>query len=300
MHYLKLIRYPNLLFIAFTQIVIKYGLFLPFEIDITLNAFGFSLLVISTMCIAAGGYIINDIYDVDIDKINKPKNVIVGRSITEKTANRLYIIFNVLGVGIGFYLANMIGKPGFAAIFIIISALLYLYSSYLKGILLVGNLLISALVAFSLIIIPLFDLLPAITDANRSTQSLIFSIILDYSLFAFFINFIREIIKDIQDINGDKKNDLNTLAISIGRKRTTNIVFGLGVLAVVAIVFYMYTYLYENEIAILYFLFLILAPMLYFCFKSFEAKSAKDYAHQSILLKIIMFLGVGSLLIYQL
>lgn len=299
MHYLKLIRYPNLIFIALTQLIIKYGLFHPFKIDITLNGFGFALLVVATVCIAAGGYIINDIYDVEIDRINKPNKVLIGKKITEKSANRLYIILNIIGVGIGFYLSNIIDKPAFSALFIIISALLYLYASYLKGMLLIGNLVVSSLVAMSVIIVGLFDLLPAITAQNQGTQSVIFSIVLDYSLFAFFLNFIREIVKDIQDINGDKNYGMNTLPISIGRKRATLTVFILGCIAVVGIVYYMYTYLYENQIATLYFLFLILAPLLYFCIKSWSADTAKEYNMLSLLLKIIMFLGVCSILIYQ-
>lgn len=299
MNYLHLIRYQNLLFIALAQIFIKYGLFHPFGIDITLNGFGFSLLVVATLCIAAAGNIINDIYDLEIDKINKPEKVLIGRKITEKSANNLYLILNVIGVAIGFYLANIIGKPAFAALFIVFSALLYLYASYLKGMLLVGNILISALVAMSLIIVALFDLLPAITPANQATQSTIFSVVLDYSLFAFFINFIREIVKDLQDINGDKKGDMNTLPIAIGRKRTITITFILGVLMVCGVVFYMYQYLYNQQVLLLYFLFAIVAPLLYFCIKAWSAENKKDYGFLSTLLKIIMFTGICSMLLFQ-
>ncbi|MCB0464798.1 MAG: UbiA family prenyltransferase, partial [Aequorivita sp.] len=133
MNYLQLIRYQNLLFIALAQVFIKYGLFQPFGIETTLNTFGFALLVIATLCIAAAGNIINDIYDIEIDKINKPNKVLIGKKISERSANRLYIALNVIGVAIGFYLANSIGRPGFAALFVVFSALLYLYASYLKG-----------------------------------------------------------------------------------------------------------------------------------------------------------------------
>lgn len=297
MNYLNLIRYQNLLFIALVQVFIKYGLFPPFGIDTTLNTFSFSLLVLATLCIAAAGNIINDIYDVEIDRINKPEKLLIGKKISENTANRLFVILNILGVGIGFYLANNIGKPSFAALFIVISALLYLYASYLKGILLVGNLVISALVAMSLIIVGLFDLLPAITAENQATQSAVFSIILDYAFFAFFINFIREIVKDLQDINGDKNGGLNTLPIALGRKRTVIIVFGLGIIAVAAVVFYMYQNLYRHQYALLYCLFLIVAPLLYFCLKSFSAEKPNDFAHLSTVLKVCMFLGMCSILL---
>ncbi|MDP2687060.1 MAG: geranylgeranylglycerol-phosphate geranylgeranyltransferase [Aequorivita sp.] len=299
MKYLNLIRYQNLLFIALVQIFIKYGLFQPLGADTVLSTFGFVLLIIATLCIAAAGNIINDIYDVEIDKINKPSKVLIGKKISERTANRLFIIFNVLGVSIGFYLSNSIGKPSFAALFIVFWALLYLYASYLKGILLIGNLLISALVAMSLIIVALFDLLPATTAQNQTVQSAIFKIVLHFSLFAFFINLIREIVKDLQDINGDKKGGMSTLAIAIGRKRTVMIVFLLGVFMVLGIVFYMYEYLYNEQILLLYFLFAIVAPLLYFCIKSYDAETTKEFAFLSKLLKIIMFLGMCSIPLYQ-
>ncbi len=116
MKYLNLIRWKNLLIIALVQILIKYALFLPFNIDITLNWFGFTLLVLSTLCIAAAGYVINDVYDVETDLVNRPDKVIVGKSVSEKTANNLFIILNVIGVLIGFYLSHLVGKSGFLAL----------------------------------------------------------------------------------------------------------------------------------------------------------------------------------------
>lgn len=299
MNYLNLIRYQNLLFIALVQVSIKYILFQPFGVDTALTNFSFTLLVIATICIAAAGNIINDIYDVEIDKVNKPNKVLIGKRISERNANRLFVLFNIVGVAIGFYLANSIGKPSFAALFIVFSALLYLYASYLKGILLIGNLLVSALVAMSLIIVALFDLFPAITPQNRATQSVVFKIVLHYALFAFFINLIREIVKDLQDINGDKKGGMNTLPIALGRKRTISIVFLLGVFMTLGIVYYMYENLYNQQTLLLYFLFAIVAPLLYFCIKSWEADSPKEYGFLSKLLKIIMFLGICSIPLYQ-
>ncbi|AFL82425.1 4-hydroxybenzoate polyprenyltransferase-like prenyltransferase [Aequorivita sublithincola DSM 14238] len=298
MNYLNLIRYQNLLFITLVQIFIKYGLFPAFGVDSTLNTFSFTLLVIATLCIAAAGNIINDIYDVEIDKINKPTKVLIGKKVSESNANPLYIILNVVGVAIGFYLSNSIGKSGFSALFVVFSALLYLYASYLKGMFLVGNLLVSGLVAMSLIIVPLFDLLPAITLENQAVQSAVFKIVLYYALFAFSINFIREIVKDLQDINGDKKGGMNTLAIALGRKRTMKIVFTLAVIMILGIVIYMYEFLYNQQILMLYFLFAIVAPLLYFCVKAWDAETPKQYKLLSMLLKIIMFLGICSIPLY--
>src|SRR5690606_38944988 len=188
----KLIRVQNLLFIACIQLIIKFALFVPFEINTALPLTQFILLIISCMSIAAAGYIINDIHDVIIDSINKPEKQIVGKLIAEKTAFNYFIIFNVIGVGIGFYLANYIGKPGFAGLFIGVSALLYLYATYIKSIVVVKNIIIGILAAMTLIIVGLFDLFPMINDYTRETLKTIFSVITDYALFAFALTVIRE------------------------------------------------------------------------------------------------------------
>ncbi len=280
------------------MVFIKYGFFGSLGIQTALSDFHFALLVISTLSIAAGGNIINDIYDQNIDKINKPSKLIVGRKITEKSAYHWYIFTTAAGVFIGFYLANSVGKPNFAAIFIAIAALLYLYSSYVKGILLVGNILVSVLVSTSILIVGIFELLPAISEENRSVYAYAFSILMHYMAFAFLLNLIREIVKDIEDINGDKNGGLNTVPIAIGRDRATILVFSLGVISVMTIVGYMYVYLYHSQTVILYFLALIVAPLLYFCIKAWSAETKKEYAFLSLLLKIIMFLGMSSILLY--
>jgi 4-hydroxybenzoate polyprenyltransferase len=295
---LRLIRWKNLLMIALVQILIKYALFEPFGVDITLNWFGLLLVILSTVCIAAAGNIINDIYDIETDTVNKPDKVIVGKHISEKTANTLFITFNVIGVSIGFYLSHLVGRSGFFALFFIISALLYVYASYLKQTLLVGNVVISILVAMSLIIVPLFELLPAITEINQSTQVTFFKIVLDYAMFAFVINLLRELVKDMEDIDGDYKAEMNTLPIAIGRERAGKVIFGLSLIPLFGVVYYMITNLYKYEIAIGYFLLLIVAPLIYITIKSFSAKTKKDYHHLSTMLKLVMLFGMLSMVLY--
>ncbi|WP_034258533.1 geranylgeranylglycerol-phosphate geranylgeranyltransferase [Altibacter lentus] len=298
MNFLRLIRPVNLLLIALVQLLTKYGLFQNLEASTALDGIQFTILLLATIFIAAGGYIINDIYDVEIDRINKPKSRLIGKTISEKFALRVYFICTITGVVLGFYLSNSIHRPGFAALFIVIAALLYLYASYVKGVLLIGNFLIAGLVAISLLIVGLFDLLPAITVDNRETQAGVFQILLHYGLFALLLNFIRELVKDIVDINGDKNGGLTTLPIAIGRKRTITVVFLLGLLLTLLVVLYMYRYLYHDRLTVLYFLFLIVAPMLYFCVRSWNAEQPKDYLILSRLLKAIMFFGICSMAIY--
>ncbi len=284
--------------IAFVQLLLKYALFEPFNVDITLNWFGFTLLILATISIAAAGNIINDIYDIDADTINKPNNVIVGKSISEKAAFNWFVAFNIIGVAIGFYLSNLVGRSGFSIVFVGISILLYLYASSLKQMLIIKNLIVSVLVAMSLVIVALFDLLPAVTPQNQQTQLTIFRIVLDYALFAFGINLVREIVKDLQDIDGDHKAGLNTLPIAIGKERATKLAFTLLVFFTFGVVYYVITYLYKQQIAVGYFLVLVIAPLIYTCIKLFTAETKAQYNHVSIILKITMLLGMLSLLIY--
>lgn len=295
---LNLIRWKNLLIIALVQVLIKYALFLPFGIDITLNWFGFLLLVLSTLSIAAAGYVINDVYDVETDLVNRPDRVIVGKSVSEKLANNLFIILNVIGVLIGFYLSHLVGKSGFFALFVIISALLYVYASYLKQTLLIGNIVVSILVALSLIIVGIFELLPVITPQNQTTQLTMFKVLFDYAIFAFIINFIREIAKDIQDVDGDHKSGMNTLPIVIGRDRAKNVLFVLSLLPILAVVYYLSTYLYKHTVVVIYFLILVIAPLILISIKIFSSKTKKDYQFISSLLKIVMLTGMLSMLLY--
>ena len=268
MQLLKLIRYKNLLFIVLIQCLIKY-----------------------VLCIAAGGYIINDIFDVRIDAINKADKQIVSKYISEKMAYNYYIFFTATGVCLGFYLSNFVGYPGFSALFILLAALLYIYATFLKSVMIVGNGVISFLVATSILIVGLFELIIQHKE--------VFSILLKYALFAFLLTLLREIIKDIEDINGDKNGGLKTLPILIGRKRAAMIVFVLAVFTTVLILTYMYTSLYRQTIAMLYFLFLIIGPLLYFCIKLFSAEKKENFRKLSSLLKLIMLFGILSLLLYK-
>jgi len=302
-HIFKLIRWKNLLMIALMQYLIKYALLLPFfeshGVITTLKPLGFFILVIATIFIAAGGYIINDIYDIETDKVNKPDKVIINKYISEKNALSLFIIFNVIGVGLGFYLSNGIGKSGFSVIFIIASALLYIYSSYLKQMLLVGNIVVSIVVSLSILLVGIFELLPVMTEANRSIQITFFKIILDYAIFAFMINLIRELVKDIEDIDGDHKVGMQTLPIVLGRERANKIVFALSLIPLFSVVYYVITYLFKQQLVVGYFLILVIAPLIYISIKLFSSEQKSHYRHISLVLKLVMLTGMLSLLLYN-
>ncbi|WP_081210829.1 geranylgeranylglycerol-phosphate geranylgeranyltransferase [Salegentibacter sediminis] len=297
--FLKLIRFGNLVFVAVCLLLIRYAFFESTSAAVSLSDFGYALLIIANLSLAAAGYIINDIYDVSSDRINKPKKLYIGNGIAEKTGFNWFISLNIIGVGIGFYLANVIGLPAFSALFIFSSALLYIYSSYLKNVPLAGNIAVSFLVAGVAALPGIFDLLPAINEVNREQQAMYFSILLDYSFFGFFINLLREMVKDQEDLKGDYNSGGNTLPIILGTARTNKVIFAIGLIPLGAIVYYVYSYLFENTTAVLYVLFLILGPMLFFMVQIWTASEKKDFTRLSLILKIILFFGLISIGFHQ-
>ncbi|MBT8243857.1 MAG: geranylgeranylglycerol-phosphate geranylgeranyltransferase [Winogradskyella sp.] len=300
---LKLIRWKNLLLIVLTQALIKYALLEPLKEDYgfrtALSTMDFIILVLATVFIAAAGYIINDIEDVTADKINKPESVIVGRHISEKTATNLFIALNFIGVILGFLISRAIGKPSFFIIFVLASALLYIYSTYLKSITLVGNIIVAGLVSLSILLVGVFDLVPAVTRANQSSQLFFLDLIKDYAIFAFMLNLLREIIKDIEDIDGDYKMGIKSLPIVLGRQRATKLAFILSLIPLGVIIIYLSNNLYKQPIAMGYVLLLIIAPLIYTCIKLFSAELNRDYKMISNILKLVMLTGILSLLLFQ-
>lgn len=302
MNFLKLIRYQNLLLIAFMQLVIRFGYLELINIPLSLWYWQYSLLILATVLIAAGGYVINDIFDQETDAENKPNKMIVGKSISESKAYTIYISLTIAGVACGFILANSVEHPNFAVVFVLIATLLYFYASTLKQIALVGNIVVALLLAFSVIIIGMFDIFPNTFEINRQQMTLAFSILLDYAKFAFIINLVREIIKDIQDINGDNSQGMRTLPIIIGVAKTKIIAFILLLLPSLYLLYYSKTYLFENNLfyGLAYIMGLVITPMIMCLVQIWNAKEKNDYQKISTFLKLIIFFGIISIAVVTL
>lgn len=286
--------------LAFMQLIFRYVFFKFQNIPLALADWQYGLLVLSTILIAAGGYVINNIFDQNTDTINKPNNVIVGKTISETYAYNLYIGLTVTGVAIGFYLSNVIVKPGFASIFILIAATLYLYATSLKQMMIIGNVIVALLLSFSVIIIGIFDLFPTIHEGNQQQLGVVFSILLDYALFTFFLNFMREIVKDLEDVDGDYNQGMNTLPIAIGKSRTAKIVFGLSFIPILFMLYYINKYLLELVFTTVYLLLFVVGLLFYFTVKIWTAKSKKEFHALSLLLKWILLFGILSVVVISL
>lgn len=308
-HFLKLIRIENLVLFTFLQFIIKYGFLNQIHFKDALGAqqslvlwqslsnFQYILLVSATLFILAGGYIINAIFDVDSDNINKPSEVVIDKHISEKTAYNLYFIFTCLGVGIGFYLSRVINKPAFAAIFVICAALLYIYSNGLKQIPILGNIIVAIVAGLSIINISFFNILPAIYSGNEFFMKTLVSILTDYAIFIFLLQFAIEIIKTIANEKGDAAFGISTVATYFGIKKAKII----GMTSLLIFISYLTYYLVENLVhnlyAVGYFTLFVIAPLLVVAIKLFQFKQPKEYILLVNILKIVQITTILSLLI---
>lgn len=236
--YFKLIRLPILLLIAAIQYSVRLFVIKPmlaingFELE--MSEIHFALLVISSVLIAGGGYAINDYFDAKIDRINKPKLVVLDRFIKRRVAMAMHIIMTSTGFIIATYVSYQVGMWKMNTIYLFIIFALWFYSTNVKHLFLVGNLLISLLAAFVPLIVGLFEI-PMQNQAHPEIISeLGFSIfnipaywIIGYSCILGILTLMREITKDIIDIRGDKHYGSNTLTIVLGVKSTKTILIGL-------------------------------------------------------------------------
>lgn len=296
MTFLKLIRYQNLLLLALMQLIFRFGYLELINIPLSLWYWQYALLIAATVLIAAGGYVINDIFDQETDLENHPKRTIIGNSISESKAYIIYASLTITGVLCGFILANSVEKSNFAIIFVLIATLLYFYASTLKQIAVVGNIIVATLLAFSVIIIGIFDIVPNTFDFNQKQMMLAFSILFDYAKFAFIINLVREMIKDIEDIKGDTLQEMKTLPILIGVAKTNKIAFLLLLLPVLYLLYYVKIYLFDSTLyyALFYAIALVIAPIIICLIKIWNAKEKSDYSQISSFLKWIIFFGILS------
>ena len=308
--FFKLIRFNNLIIVALTQLIIKFSLINPFLDDFILSNNQFYLLVLATIFITASGYIINDIYDVKTDKVNKEESRIIGKSITSRNAITCYILFNLLGLGLGLYIAYIIKQPLYSLIFLYCIFSLWTYSKRMKTSFLFGNLQVSLLTALSIFNVALFDIIPNGINKNNG-EIMILKIILFYATFAFIITFIREMIKDLEDIEGDKKIQAKTLAITYGIEKTKRVSLIFTIFTFLGIAYFQYfqysiassEFEYDisiwgvNKITILYTIF-IQFLFLFLSFKIYTSKLKNDFYFISQLCKIIMIVGILSIPIF--
>lgn len=299
--FFRLIRIQNLLIIAVTQYLIRYFILHPLleagGYEAQLSNLYFAFLVLSTVLIAAAGYIINDYFDRKTDLINKPGRVIVGRLIRRRYAMAMHIIFSSLGIIIGIFTSFMIGQLKLSIIFVFAAGALWFYSTVYKRQLLVGNIIVSLLVGMVPLLVLVFEM-PLLLKEYQFyvlTRNLNFDFLIvwigSYSAFAFLINLIREIIKDIEDFEGDAVFGRSTVPIYWGVQTAKWIVTALVVITVLPVL-YLLAFHLSDKVSFIYIVFLVVVPMLFLAFGTLWASSKQQYHILSQVAKLTMLSGL--------
>lgn len=279
-YYWKLIRPVNLILTILTQV-----LFIISASRINHSALNIDFSNIRTresiftlfacIFVAAGGYIINDIFDIETDQINKPEKLILSKHISLKSARIFYAILTAIGIGSGF----LVGL-GMGILCLVLAVLLYFYSSDLKGEMLQGNLLIAMMAGMVVYV------------SSRGVYNVSNTYFAEYASIAFFITMVREIIKDIEDIEGDKAHDYETYPVVKGIQKSKNLslVFLVITLGIIAL-------LYIQAANILFTIFMsifIIPALIYVAYLIFKAKEKSEFRKISNWLKTTIFLGLFS------
>lgn len=235
------------------------------------------ILSFSTVVIAAAGYIINDYYDVKIDLINKPKRVIVGRVLKRRVAMLSHTFLNLTGIALGVLLSWPIALLNFMS-----ALFLWLYSNQLKRMPLIGNLVVALLTALSIYTVAIFY-----HNYNE--------LVMAYSLFAFSFTLIREIIKDVEDLKGDKTFGCKTLPIVMGIRRTKWVIYILSALTVVGLAILAKTFAGEGLIILSV---LLIFPLGYLSYRLSIADTTKEFNRLSTYCKMVMLVGILSMVFF--
>jgi len=297
MSYLKLIRAKNLVIVAITQFLLQFLVVYPYHLESgsqpVLDIFHFSLLVFVTVLIAAGGYIINDLKDIEIDKINKPDEQVIGNNISEIQAKRLYWTSILIGIFISIYMAFWVERPLWFLLFPISVFLLWSYSAHFKKSYLVGNIIVSFFAAgvAGIVLFPeVFSF--SLKEINQKTIFLI-GMFLGYIFFAFSSTMMREIVKDIEDLEGDKSAGAKTFPIVEGIKKSKILASIWGGLLALGLSFFLSVLFKQGHVLQVFFgLFLVLIPILYSIFKIYKSQTVSDFHQLSQIIKAIMLAGL--------
>ena len=300
--FLKLVRLPNLFFMALTQVLFQFCIYhtlykgnIPPE-----DLVRFILLVLASLLIAAAGYIINDYFDINIDEVNKPDKMVVDKVINRRWAIAWHFMLSASGIILTVLAVPFLQKWYLIVANVLCVALLWLYSTNFKKNLLTGNIVISLLTAWTILIIffSKVDLADAF-GAGDTNQTKFFRLTILYAGFAFIVSLIREAIKDMEDMPGDSKYGCRTMPIVWGVNATkVYAAVWLVVLIAVLIILQVYVLQFKWWLAVAYSVPAIIFPLMLILFKLRKSVSTQDFHKLSTMMKLVMLTGILSMIFF--
>jgi len=300
--WLRLIRIPNLIILSVVFILLHVGIYLPIfyslGIHSPLNGWVLTAFILSVVLVMAGGNIINDYFDYQIDLINRPSRLSIGKIISFDQAFTVYIVLTFAGIAGGFITGWFCGIYKMGFFFGFGALLLYLYSESFKKKLLIGNFIIALFGALSIILLWLYEFFALRNDASSFIMvypqfSKINLLMGGYALFAFLTTMIREILKDIEDVEGDRTEGCHTLPIAYGINISRRVVSALVFLTIlILLVCQFICFTHQLKLLAVYIFLVIQLPFFILAYRLIKAETKDDFHSISSLMKIIMVAGI--------
>jgi len=308
--WMKLVRLPNIIILAAIFILLHVGVYMPvyasLNVAMPMNGWVFGVFVLSVCMIAAGGNVINDYFDYQIDLINKPEKLIIEKWIPKQLAMTGYMILTLTGIAGGFVTGWLLGEFKLGFFFGFGALMLYMYSESYKQKLWIGNLIIALLGFLFILLLWIVEFFALRQNAGSFVMvypSLLkISVLMGgYAVFAFQTTLIREIIKDMEDVKGDKKNGCRTIPIVKGIPVARKIVSGLIVFTIL-LLFYCAYLCGKHDLLVLskVLLFVIDVTLILLLTRFYKANTKGEFHVASVLMKYIMVIGILSILLINL
>lgn len=311
MYWLRLIRWQNLIIVALTQLLIWLCVIRPVQAMSNaaplLTPLHFLLLMLSTVFIAAAGYIINDYFDIRIDAINRPQKMVLEQRVPRRVGIILHNLLNGLALLMVFFVLRRGGSYWWILWQLACIILLWFYSTHFKRRFVIGNVVVALLTALTIVVLAVYE---PILNPYFSASSFIKNLEGDrlpnpiwllsvYAFFAFILTWMREIVKDMEDFKGDEADGCVTMPIQWGLQRASFFTMALGVLALIPLVIVSIALLWQQDWALGgYTIAAIIVPLVWLVITLPKKATTAHYANMSRWLKIIMVSGIGSLIIY--
>ncbi|MEO6403973.1 MAG: geranylgeranylglycerol-phosphate geranylgeranyltransferase [Ferruginibacter sp.] len=303
--FFRLIRWPNLFFIALTQSLFYFCIYQSLLIQRTTSHYLFYLLCLASLFIAAAGYIINDYFDMHIDAVNKPSKVVVDKLVKRRWAIIWHIVFSGIGLLLSIYISFKIHNWIIAFANLGCIVLLWFYSTRFKRKLLSGNIIIAAMTAWVIVVVYFFAGagLPDIAAFQKQQFNFdikkFYKLTILYAAFAFVVSLVREVIKDLEDMDGDARYNCKTMPVVWGVPPSKVFV---AVWLIVCIASLSIIQLYAWQLGwwaiVLYCVVLIILPLIYILKNLYDAKTTSDYHKLSVAVKAVMMFGILSMIFF--
>jgi 4-hydroxybenzoate polyprenyltransferase len=308
---LKLTRPLNLAIIALTMWLMMAFVLEPFVkvngYELQLPAGKFFLLILSTVLIAAAGNVINDYFDQRTDRINKPGDILVGVHVKRRVAMAVHQLFNLIGLALAFYIAWSVGLWKLSIVHFFAAGSLWFYSVQFKRELIIGNVLVAMLAALVPILVGIYEIPLLIREYGAEVAQYfklsrpgedpavyfkyMFYFIFGYATFAFVLNLIREIQKDMADVKGDMRIGAQTIPLVYGIKKA-KIITGVLLVATIVGLIVLQQLVVSDIYSLIYLLVAVVGPLVVSLYLNHYAVRRPEFVRAGNALKVAMLGGL--------